>query len=262
MNEAHNLDDYDLLGLGWDVGGWMGNNHGFSLAGIVIKDNTIHWPGEPVELEIPRGSSFNLKKIVSEITGNKDFEVDPDRLIIGVDAPLGFPQEFKNFLVHGESNYNCPEKEIYNELAYRETDRHIYEKLGKKPLSATFDRLGTNATVAITHVRKWSQKYGFNREPSSGERNKGNVIEVYPGLLKPDKHSPAYPPLSKLLSWDFEPGTHYYDAALCSTMALAYKASNDFSFLPPMVGPPQLTDRIREEGWIYHFPEEAVNREL
>lgn len=237
----------------------MGNNHGFSLAGIDTENNTIHWPGEPVELEIPKSSSFNLKKVVSEITGNQDFEIEPDRLIIGIDAPLGFPQEFKNFLVNRESNFNRPEKEIYNELAYRETDRYIYEKLGKEPLSATFDRLGTNATVAITHVRKWSKKYDFNREPSSGERNKGNVIEVYPGLLKPGKNSPAYSPLSKLLSRNFEPGTHYYDAALCSIMALALRVANDIPSLPPLVGPPELTDRILGEGWIYHFPQERTN---
>ncbi len=261
MNEACNLEDYDILGLGWDVGGWMGNNHGFALAGARTGTGTIKWPGEPVELGIPEGSSFNLKEIIGKITGRKDVSLGPDQLIIGVDAPLGFPQSFKNFIVDGDQSFDRPEKEIYNPLAYRKTERFIYEKLGKKPLSAPFDRIGTNATVAISHARRWSRGYGFSREPSSEGGGKGGIIEVYPGLLKPDKGSAAYQPFKKILPGKFETGTHYYDAALCSIMALAHRVADDIPPLPPLVGPPELTNRILEEGWVYHFSDDSIVRE-
>lgn len=78
-----------------------------------------------------------------------------------------------------------PKREIDNFLAYRETERYIYKVFGKKPLSASFDKLGNNSTAAISHVRKWIQNFDFQLCPTNNEASyHKRIIEVYPALLK------------------------------------------------------------------------------
>lgn len=247
-----------LLALGWDVGGWMGSNHGFSLIQYDYDQNDYKWLGNPVELTIPANSTFTLDYIFEKAADIDEIVIDEYEVVIGIDAPLGYPIKFKNFLDGEMKDFKRPDKEIYNRLAYRETDRHIYNKCNKKPLSAVFDRLGTNTTVAMVHVQKWMDAYGFALIPAKNTSENKKIIEVYPALLKESKFSAAYQPVRGMLPSEVNEGTDAYDAALCSLMALAYGTGGRLQELPELVGPSCITDEIKEEGWIYYFPTEFI----
>lgn len=243
-----------LLAIGWDVGGWMGNNHGFSIIQWNQTENDFKWLGKAVELKIPADSIFSLDYIIEKVTGGENLDLCDYEIIIGVDAPLRFPKKFKEFINGSAEEFRRPEKEIYNPLAYRETDVHIYETLGKKPLSAVFDRLGTNCTAAMVHLNKWMEEYDFSLQPIQDKENNRDIIEVYPALLKASKYSVADEPFKSMIPDSVEEGTDAYDSALCAIMALAYRADNVLAELPKLVGPDVITGAIKEEGWIYYFP--------
>ena len=193
------MNKNSLLAIGWDVGGWMGKNHGFSIIHWNKKENDFKWLGKSVELKIPAASTFSLDYIIEKVTEGEDLDLCDYEIVIGVDAPLRFPKKFKEFINGSAEEFRRPEKEIYNPLAYRETDVHIYETLGKKPLSAVFDRLGTNCTVAMVHLKKWMEEYDFSLPPIKDKRNNRDIIEVYPALLKASKYSAADEPFKSLI---------------------------------------------------------------
>ena len=247
----------NLLAVGWDVGGWMGSNHGFSILHWDYEEKEYSWLGKSVELKIPDQSTFSLDYIFNKVTAENGFKINDYDLVIGVDAPLSFPRGFKDFINEKQKIFKRPEKEIYNPLAYRKTDVHIYETLGKKPLSAVFDRLGTNATAAIVHVNKWVEEYNFSLQPINDKKNNRDIIEVYPALLKASKYSAADEPFKSMIPASVKAGTDAYDSALCAIMALAYGAGEDLAELPELVGPDEIESEIKEEGWIYYFPPET-----
>ena len=247
----------NLLAVGWDVGGWMGSNHGFSILHWDYKKKEYSWLGNSVELKIPDQSIFSLDYIFNKVTGENGFKFTDYDLVIGVDAPLRFPRGFKEFINDRQKIFKRPEKEIYNPLAYRKTDVHIYETLGKKPLSAVFDRLGTNCTAAMVHINKWMDKYDFSLQPINDKENNKDIIEVYPALLKASKYSAADEPFKSMIPDSLKAGTDAYDSALCAIMALAYGAGEAAAELPTLMGPEKIDSEIKEEGWIYYFPPET-----
>jgi len=70
-----NIKKNDLLALGWDVGGWMGNNHGFSIIHWDYKNKDFNWLGEAVELRIPADSTFSLDYIIEKVTKGDDIDL-------------------------------------------------------------------------------------------------------------------------------------------------------------------------------------------
>lgn len=68
-------DKKDLLAIGWDVGGWMGTNHGFSIIHWNYKDKEIKWLGEAVELKIPAYSIFDLEYIIKKASKRNDLNI-------------------------------------------------------------------------------------------------------------------------------------------------------------------------------------------
>lgn len=101
-------------------------------------------------------------------------------LVVAIDAPLGFPRAFVRFLSGDEpAEILCPDREIESLLAYREKDRHVYGVFGKKPLSAAFDKLGNNATVAMAHVRRWQENHGFSVPPLTGPGSASRSASKY-----------------------------------------------------------------------------------
>ncbi len=175
------MSDKKKISIGWDVGGWLNNKN--CVSAIMCDGKELSWIIKPVTYKIkdriPSLDKF-LKIFFKDIEKLKDPEGYD--VIIAIDAPLGFPDsyiklisnpsELKLDAIYLEKNDkdNC---EIYNQYAYRYTERIIFEKFKKKPLSAPFDKLGTNATVAISHVLAWAE-----------ELKNIKIIEVYPGLLK------------------------------------------------------------------------------
>lgn len=241
-----------IIGIGWDVGGWMGNNHGVAICEWDPATNTIDWRGTPTEIAIPK-NGISLQHLIGTVDPTFSLD-DRSQYIIGVDAPLGYPKAFIQF-INGEINpVEKSEKEIYNPLAYRYTDRVIYETIGKKPLSAVFDRIGNNATAAISHAHMWEKRDGFKIYPMAKQvkTDKKIIIEVYPALVKASKASEAHANLRQYLPTNVKPGTDAYDACICALYAIAFGA--DDAPLPSIAHPPAHAEEVvKEEGWIYYF---------
>jgi hypothetical protein len=145
-----------VLGVGWDVGGWIGRKQAIALA--EWKGHSAQWLGSSMCFSVAQlGENWSVDDLVRCAWPDAPSEIlQSHELVMAIDAPLGFPVAFSELLAgRSTPSVDPTSAEIDNPLAYRETDRHIYRTFGKKPLSASFDKLGNNATVA-------------DRPPSSG----------------------------------------------------------------------------------------------
>lgn len=270
-----------VLGIGWDVGGWMGKKQGVAVARWEPDNGGIEWLGTPTSFKLPKGGLPGSKVLLPGANLDTGL-LDEHHVIIAIDAPLGFPVAFAEFLAgwpFGETSAPGPavppDREIDNRLAYRETDRHIYDtfrvvndgkptKTGKKPLSATFDKLGNNATVAISHIRSWRAQHGFLVHPmdaaADGDRS---VIEVYPALVKEKREGKKgesaqrwFRDLMGKIPEGVAEGTDEFDAAICATLAVCFAAQGRGG-LPKILGPEDVDGldlaAVRREGWIYYL---------
>ena len=89
---------------------------------------------------------------------DKDIFYNPDaglpraeRVSLAIDAPLAFPRAFHGLLQGKLATEQVPEDEMTNPYAYRDCERWLHEQYGKKPMSASFDKLGNNATLAAVY---------------------------------------------------------------------------------------------------------------
>ena len=276
------MNDKPVLGIGWDVGGWMGKKQGVAVAQWRPGTGGVQWLGTPTSFKLPAERLITP----SDLLGYAGLAVgllDGHIVVVAIDAPLGFPADFSQFLsgwpfAAGRLSVAAgrPEREIDNRLAYRATDRHIHDTFrvvrdgvvgtaAKKPLSATFDKLGNNGTVAISHVRMWREHHGFVVRPmdesDGGDRH---VIEVYPALLKEKRHGlrgqrvqERFQHLLADLDAGVLEGTDAHDAAICAALAVCL-AVDGRGGLPKLVGPSGLDGvdlaTVKREGWIY-YPE-------
>ncbi|SDI26533.1 Protein of unknown function [Natribacillus halophilus] len=231
----------------------MGNNHGVAICEWDPTTHVIEWKGTPTEMTIPDDGHLSLHRLTNAVTDS--FFLDTGHpVIIGVDAPLGYPKEFVRFINGGAHPPRKPQKDIHNPLAYRYTDQVIHEALGKKPMSAAFDRIGNNTTVAIQHTRMWEENDHFKVYPMAEQSEKDSriIIEVYPALVKKSKTSQASEALRKYLPAGIRPGTDAYDASICALYAIAYGTNG--ALLPKLVHPPEHANHVvKKEGWIYYF---------
>lgn len=241
-----------FIGVGWDVGGWMGKNHGIAVCEWDNVSETVHWSIKPVAISLPEGELLSLSQLLRHAGYHANWD-EQTRVTIGVDAPLGYPEQYTR-LLNGESvDARRPEREIDNPLAYRLTDRIIHRVCGKKPLSASFDRIGNNATVAMVHAIWWKNKDGFILCPQDDEtKSHRHIIETYPALVKESRYKRVLPFLENHMPQDLEPGTDAYDAAICALYAMAYQT--DGVILPRLIHPDEEEMSIaKKEGWIYRF---------
>jgi hypothetical protein len=228
--------------------------------------NGIEWLGQPKSFRLSSLKTLcGVEDLVRQVwTGAPRDILKTHRVIIAIDAPLGFPVAFTK-LLNGVAipDFEPGGREIDNPLAYRATDRHVFNTFGKKPLSASFDKLGNNATVAMIHVRRWAAQCGLPVLPFDTPAENGSaIIEVYPALAKMKGQQNCYEPLERLLPPHVVAGTDECDAAICALLALAFALSGTSDLLPPLVAPDATvsTEYLRAEGWIYHPPVDWLRR--
>ena len=244
-----------IIGIGWDVGGWMGRKNGIAVAQWIVGSDQIQWLGSTV-CSIASGKAFTPHNLFRLAVKNSDTELlEESHVVISIDAPLGYPDDFVKFVTDKQVLFKKPAKVIDNRLAYRDTERHIYQTFGRIPLSATFDKLGNNASVAIYHIRIWCRDLGYSVHPKMKSiQDTKTIIEVYPALIK-DKRGNVLSPVKELLPDYVKEGTDEGDAAICAVMAIAYGANGRYSKLPKLIGPSkEWITAAKSEGWIYHFP--------
>ncbi len=240
------------LAIGWDVGGWLGKKQAVAVI-AVETGGTWHHLGASAPFSLRGRTEFSVLDLVrtawpeapEDALGGRD-------VVVAIDAPLSFPRAFVDLLAGAAGERPTSDEEIANGLAYRDCDRFIHGEHQKKPLSASFDKLGNNATVAMVLSRQW----GAGVEPFvvlPSERlthPRRELIEAYPALMKTRgvvvDHVRALLP-----SESRDVGDHLtqdqQDAAICALVALAHLGIADRQ-LPSLVGP---VAGQSADGWIY-----------
>ncbi|TMW73428.1 DUF429 domain-containing protein [Alteribacter natronophilus] len=244
-------EKHTITAIGWDVGGWMGSSHGIAV--MKINKGKLTWAMEPAEYTLPAGELWTPLDMARGALAEEDLAAT--RIVIGIDAPLSFPAALTRFLNGNFTLPGKPAKEIENPLAYRDAERYIQRQFRKKPLSAAFDRIGNNATVAMSHVRTWEREWGFTARPFESKKSFKEIIEVYPALVKKTSSASAIPFIHSIIPETAAPGTDAYDACICALHAAAFAL--DGEHFPRLVHPPE-GGIWQQEGWIYHFPPEEV----
>lgn len=260
------------LYLGWDVGGWHGRSDGLS---ILAEDKTgrlvsvgTPWQGNLTQglfdIGCHPGNVRDLPKLCKIDTPSDS------RLILGIDAPFRFPRVF-NSLVNQELALHIPgrgkENMIDNRLAYRECEQFIATHWKRIPLSASFDRLGNNATKAMSYLHFWT-----NRSDHASPNNQKSLLQIpfdsddgktdlsmeaYPALWKsrPGTKAPWRTDVSALLGSDLETlKIHSRDACLCALTAACYdRQARDLPHAWPKLAFPDDFKKYfnPKEGWIY-----------
>lgn len=237
-----------ILGIGWDVGGWMGKKNAFAFSQFDVEKKDFSFLGKAFHTTVPSSGKFDIKKLAEE--QDIHFE-DYDKIVIGIDAPLGLPRGFKDLIQGKIKDTGKPEKEIYSPYAYRETERHLYGKFKKKALSAAFDKIGNNLTLALHQAHFWNKEYGFNIHPQQAQEDDSRImIEVYPALAKMEgiynKISPYIHHLKPTCNDD------EWDACICSFIATVHGSGTRFLDNFQTQLPPQ-DEVTKEEGWVYYM---------
>lgn len=243
-----------ILGIGWDVGGWMGRKHAFAAL-MMREDGYWEWLCCHEGISLKEQGFLTFRDLLQRVQAEA---YEESRIVLAMDAPLGFPRAFIQMVNGMQIDMPYPEQEILNPLAYRETDRYIYEMFKKKPLSATFDKLGTVAALAIIQARFLIEEGKFSLQPNfEVVEGKRSIIEVYPALLK-QKKLPLQPWFYEMLPSLSGRGEDARDAILASVYAVAYGSQGLFGPFPSLQGPCTNDPVYQEEGWIYHFPRNST----
>ncbi|PJG60498.1 DUF429 domain-containing protein [Aeromonas cavernicola] len=246
------IGEMSAIGVGWDVRGWQGSAQAVAVVGWQANSDELHWLGVSPLFRLSSRVVPDLAALLLPALHSESSLMQVTRcakLALGIDAPLAFPRGFCELLAGNAQPCAIPEREIDNRYAYRDCERWLYQHYGKKPLSASFDRLGNNATLVLSMLPQFADLQLVPKQVPQSDRA---VLEVYPALAKvAGKASAVRPELTALLPEAVEVGTDRYDAAICALLALQYAAGGAVSCLPPLVAPP--AGMARDEGWIYHF---------
>lgn len=250
------LSIMSIISIGWDVRGWRGKQQ--AVAVLEIKRSKLHWSVSD-DFQFEPGSTLDLSSLLMPALGEQYSQRldNANQVVLAIDAPLAFPQALTRLLTDSNAVFEVASSEISNPLAYRDCERWIYKQYGKKPLSASFDKLGNGATLAISmaHALKRS---GFELMPQYRGNTTRSIIEVYPGLHKMQhrRNALAIPPLHRHIPEDIMPGTDQYDAAICAILGAVYAGCGSQLGLPGLVDLQQGYDP--QSGWVYSLPVEFV----
>ncbi|MFC3913029.1 DUF429 domain-containing protein [Pseudaeromonas sharmana] len=247
----------DFLGIGWDVGGWSGSKQAVAIVGWSEGDSELNWFGVSPPFSLSRRRPLSLESLLAPALQGQSCLPNCQRQAIAIDTSLAFPRAFCQLLQgQGGQQSMVPAAEIDNPLAYRDCERWLYREYGKKPLSASFDKLGNNSSLALSLLPALRAQ-GYRLVPQQQGDATLAIIEGYPALLKQGfrANQPVRPALASRLPPAVQPGEDRYDAALCALMALGFASQNRCPLLPALIAPPPAMKP--DEGWIYHFAPES-----
>lgn len=245
----------DLIAIGWDVRGWQNRNQATAAVRLGADSRKAQWLGISKPFRLKAGSELSFEALAKPAVGRDhlDYLRSASKLAVAIDAPLAFPNAFRYLLGGKALSHTIPKIEIENRFAYRDCERWVKEKFGKKPLSASFDKLGNNASLAMVAATAL-QKEGFEVVPQNTRHAGRSLIEVYPGLVKigSQKVDPAIPQLALHLPKTLRRGSDQYDAAICAILGLVFLDGGKRLDLPDLIPFPD--DADPKEGWIFTLP--------
>ena len=166
------------------------------LAGIESIAMDMHQPYIQSTLHyVPEAEGkIAFDKIISAVGADQIVNLrSTPKLAVAIDAPLAFPNKFRNLLSGKALVQTVPVTEIENRLAYRDCERWVEKQFGKKPLSATFDKLGNNASLAILALvfLGGGSRLGLPdvvQFPDGADPEEGWIFTLPPDFMK---HKPA-----------------------------------------------------------------------
>jgi predicted nuclease with RNAse H fold len=233
----------DTYYIGWDVGAWHCKKSSNSCDAIVIIDsNASKVVGTPWR--------DNLRDTINDASScrewiDKLFELCDinkpkydDKIVIAIDTPLGYSQEFIKLVGKREYYSNSIEKkQPFNPYLFRQTERHLHNN-DSKPLSAVQDMLGSQSTKGI-HVLS---KYSFKQEKTGIWINERvTAIETYPSACRG-----ALQIISRRNTINYSTrNKDKEDALICALVAFLYDKKKDV-----LVGPIENIPTC--EGWIWY----------
>lgn len=230
--------------IGWDVGGWNCDKNIASRDAVAILSEGLELVGTPW-----RG---NLTKTINEASSTSDFVArlfalcnarpSGDRLVVGIDTPLGFSDEFVR-LASERRAVGAIGKSAENPYLFRATERFLHER-NKTPLSPIKDMIGSQATKGMHVLARFAPHVAECGVWTDGDKLR--VIEVYPSPCKTSatfaRLRERYPRLGK---------DDLDDAVTCALVASLYENERAALFEPPQ-------GTSTNEGWIW-FPKDAVS---
>jgi hypothetical protein len=246
-----------VIAIGWDVGGWRGTRQGLATVAWSQEHGfTVYCVRRSQSLAklAKAGQLEDFDQFVKIASGGAS--AASHRVVLAIDAPFGFPFAFRQLLAGATSRVNVARGILDNPYAFRRTDLRIKDRF-KMPLSASFDKLGNNATVAMHSLSIW-RAAGLRVLPFDEDDGESAIaLEVYPAVAGPGQGLlPMW--LDPLLSCSAaHPDMHQRDAVICAGLAMAY-AQPGLAGLPRLRGPED--DLPEGEGWIY-APESEWRRE-
>jgi predicted nuclease with RNAse H fold len=217
-------------------------------------------------------------------------EVVDRTTVVGLDSPLGWPDDFVSAVTAHRQSARWPTFEhrstdkMRESLRHRKTDLFVRSlDLGATPLSVSSDLIGVVAMRGAWLQSAWAQKWG-RLEPRDGS---GRLVETYPaaalrawgllarrgvrykgggvGELRDGQRSERARIMSEIEeqtnSWLRVPDAlrdeavasdHTLDALVCALVALATRAKVTHS------APEESREAALREGWI-HVPSDALS---
>lgn len=259
-----------ILGIGWYVGGWLGRKQAIAMASWSPGDKYVNWVEGNGKLisasdrfRLAEAGGFDLLNLMSKSYRKVELDDFP-RIVVAMNAPLGFPERFVEFVRDPRPLEGLPARDFENPLAFRFTDRWIEREFrdhNRRPLSPSFQSLTSNVTVALSAISLMRQRHGFKVLPQDADAPADrSIIEVFPALVKKSGNEAEvieflaeYIPYSVTHPW--EP----YDAAICAVHAIIFGSAGQFRDFPTLVSPPEGHPETRTEGWIYHLPRDFID---
>jgi hypothetical protein len=205
---------------------------------------------------------------VRALLGLCEVDEPTERVVIGVDANLGWPEAFRDHIQGRGTGYVPAEPgEMNNALAYRLCERVVFHRCGKKPLSAPFDRMGNTTTKAIIGCALLQEADAASVLPFDCDRGTVAVVEAYPALWKVGnrKDSSLVAEAQATLAHCRlpPPGTDELDAVLAALTAACYdNQSRGLRLRLPVLRTPEDylaagagpldSATIHSEGWVFY----------
>jgi len=221
--------------IGWDVGAWHCKKNPNSRDAIVIINNDgksigTLWRGNLKESINESKTSFDFVNRLFELCNIKNIPLVEVKIVLAIDAPLGFSDALNKLLI-GEYSDKMIEEYNNNQYLFRGTEIFLFEK-GFSPLSSINHMIGSQTTKAMHVVAKLA-----NDITSCGVWSDGNfltIIETYPAACKSLKEDGNF----------INENKDVVDALICAKIAKMFDKNMD-DLEQPQEG------TSNKEGWIW-----------
>ena len=245
-----------LIGVDWAASDEA--KRGLALAELDAR-------GDLTLLEV--GSGTRERRATERIAAWLSPEQAPGEVVVGIDAPLGWPRVFAAGIATHRAGESLGAQTHAAEFFDRVADRHVHRVYGKKPLEVGADRIARTAFSALALVAELRRHRPLAMGWAPPTKGEAVVIEVYPAATLRTLVGGRTPPYKKIeqvaartalaavlaehvtmsskqralaVSSD-----HLLDAIACTVAAADFVTGR-------AQGPtPELADLARQEGWIW-----------